>query len=72
MGSKKCIGTKSIEGCDKDLPDDDFKVSSINKNTGAVYRKNICRKCEYKGNKKIKPKETNPEAKLFQAVNIAW
>ena len=67
-----CKGTKSLIGCGKDLPDDDFKVSSINKNTGAVYRKNICRKCEYKGNKKIKPKEINPEAKLFEIASMAW
>lgn len=67
---KVCRGTKSIHGCGKELPIDSFKISSINENTGAVYRKNICRKCEYGGERK--ERILDPETVIFNAANTVW
>ena len=65
---KTCKGTKSLYGCDKELPDDSFKISSINPNTGAVYRRNICRQCEYKAI----PKPVKPVNKPIDLISMRW
>jgi len=68
--TKICTSTKTREGCGGEKVIKEFGVSSTNKNTGVVYRKNICIKCEYKDKKIAQP--ISPEAKLFSQLSEIW
>lgn len=72
--TKICTSTKTRTGCYKEKPIGDFKISSTNPNTGAIYRKSMCRKCEWKNNNKpkpVKPKITGL-IDLENITSMAW
>ena len=72
--TKICTSTKTRIGCGKKKPIEDFKISSTNPNTGAVYRKNMCVSCEWKNKRKpklIKPKTTG-SINSENITSMAW
>jgi len=68
--TKICKSTKTRSGCYTKKPITEFGIASTNKNTGAVYRKSICRKCEC-STKIIRPPSSS-ETVLFNQINVAW
>jgi len=69
---KTCRDTKSTKGCGKSKPDIEFKPIRTNKNTGAVYRKRLCRKCENKSYRVKRICKPVNETELYNMANIAW
>jgi hypothetical protein len=70
--TKTCVSSKTREGCNKENPLSAFKVSSINENTGIVYRKTMCRQCELRDKKIQVGSYKTKETKLFNELNVSW
>jgi len=70
----KICTSKTIIACGEKKPINAFKISSINENTGAIYRKSLCRKCEYKDKKIVQPIKIKKEEKLNinNVIIMAW
>ncbi len=72
--TKICKSTKTREGCGAEKSIEEFGISSTNKNTGVIYRKNICIKCEYRDKKIVQPIRSK-NTDLIDVENImsmAW
>jgi len=70
----KVCTSKTRVACGAKKPINSFKISSINENTGAIYRKSLCRKCEYRDIKIVQPIKIKKEEKLNinNAITMAW
>lgn len=68
--TKTCRDTKTRSGCYTEKVITDFGIASTNRDTGKVYRKNICKKCEW-STKGTRPPPSD-EAKLYNQLNSMW